>query len=110
MAQAHDAKVVMRLIQENKFLAPLKSTSFKWKIDQTSVWWFHAVPRNNQTSYPQTIKIDEVRISAEKSSSPTVVKFFAHIKVKNLTPPNPPDFPHQDGCHFDLYVAVASPI
>ena len=110
MAQAHDAKVVTRLIQENKFVAPLKSKSYKWKIDQTSVWWFHAVPRNNQTSYPQTIKIEEVRISAEKSSSPTVVNFFAHIKVTNLTPPNPPDFPYEDGCHYDLYVAVASPI
>jgi hypothetical protein len=110
MAQAHEAKVVTRLIQENKFLAPLKSTSFKWKIDQTSVWWFHAVPRDNQTSYPQTIKIDDVHIAAEKSSSATVVDYFAYVKVTNLTPPNPPDFPHQDGCHFDLYVAVATPI
>jgi hypothetical protein len=101
-------KSIMALVADRGFRRNLGTG--KWKIDQTSVWWFHAIPRNNQTSYPQMIKIDEVRISAEKVSSATVVKFFAHIKVTNVTPPNPPDFPHQDGCHFDLYVAVASPI
>lgn len=102
--------MVTRLIKEDKFLEPQQSTTVKWKIDQTNVWWFHAVPRVNQTSYPQTIKIDEVRISAKKASPTAATKFYATVKVVNLTPPQPPDFPHQDGCHFDLYVAVAAPI
>ena len=110
MAEAKNAKVTTRLIFEDRKIAPQKSKTYKWRIDGTNVWWFHVVPRDTQTSYPQFIKIDEVQISAERETPTAATRFFANIRVVNLTPAKGPDFPHEDVCHFDVYVAVASPV
>ncbi len=96
------AQVSKQLIHTG-FLAPKTSGVFVWKVTQSSVWWFYAVPTNNQSIYPQKIQIDLVRIYA---TEPT--KVYAHIQITNPSSPQPPDFPWQDGCQYDLYVASAT--
>jgi hypothetical protein len=97
------ATVVLTKMFDDIFLAPQKSTTYWWTITQSSAWWFYAVPRVPQTSFPQTIHIDRVQISTTEST-----KFRAYIKIVNDNSPQPPDFPWQDGCHFSLYAVSAS--
>jgi hypothetical protein len=105
MAPAKEAKVVIRLIAEDLFVAAGESYTVSWKIDQTNVWWFHAVPRLSQIAFPQKIQIESVRISATEFG-----KCYAYIKVKNLNAPKPPDYPWDDGCYFNVHIGVATAI
>ena len=102
---AQQAKVNTALISDNLFLGPQQSMTISWGIDNNNVWWFHAVPKISQSSFPRNIQIDKVRIATTEST-----KFRAYIKITNPDPPMPTQEGWADGCYFRLYVAVATPI
>ena len=85
-------KVHTRLIVEEGFLKPGKSTWHGWKIDNTNVWWFHVVP------------------SRTKVITPSTGSCVAYVLVTNPDPPVPNwSWSAPDGCYYRLYVAVAAP-
>ena len=102
---SQQAKVVMTLISDNMFLGPQTSMTTSWGIDNINVWWFHAVPKIGQSTFPRKIQIDKVRVATTEST-----KFRAYITITNPDPPMPTQEGWPDGCYFKLYVASASPI
>ena len=98
-------KVHTQIIVEEGFLKPGESTWHGWKIDNTNVWWFHAVPSPSNYYFPRNIQIDKVRI---KTTANGVC--WARVLVTNPDVPVP-NWPWTapDGCYYRLYVAVASP-
>ena len=98
-------KVHTRLIVEEGFLKPGKSTWHGWKIDNTNVWWFHVVPSPKNYYWPRTIQIDKTKVT-----TPSNGVCNAYVLVTNPDPPVPNwSWSAPDGCYYRLYVAVATP-
>jgi hypothetical protein len=96
-------KTTVKKIFDDIFLEPGKSTERTWKIEQTGAWFFHAVPRSPQTSFPQKIHIERVQMVATEAT-----KCVAHITIVNDTKAVP-NLPQEDGCHFSLWVVAVKP-